>query len=66
MRSPEQLLESMKQVKAARVRWLSLQDKSSLIKLIESLGHFDLVNEDIAWLEAEVKSRNESEVSYGV
>lgn len=68
MRSPEELLESMKSVKAARLRWLSLQDKSQLIKLIESLGHFDPVNEDIKWLEEHIASRKitASEVSHGV
>jgi hypothetical protein len=51
MRTQEQLLVSMKQNRAERIRLLSLQEKSQLIKLIERLGHFDLVDKDIAWLE---------------
>ena len=51
MRTQEQLLLSMKQNRAERIRLLSLQEKSQLIKLIERLGHFNLVDKDIAWLE---------------
>jgi hypothetical protein len=51
MRTAEQLLVSIKQNKAERIRLLTLQEKSQLIKLIERLGHFELVDKDIAWLE---------------
>ena len=51
MRTEEQLLISIKQTRIERTRLLTLQDNSQLIKLIESLGHFKLVDEDIAWLE---------------
>ena len=55
MRSPEQLLEGMKENKAKRLQFLAMQEKSQLIRLIETLGHFDKVNEDIAWLENYIK-----------
>lgn len=51
MRNPQQLLDSIKDNKAKRLQFLATQEKSQLIRLIESLGHFDTVNEDIAWLE---------------
>lgn len=55
MRSPEQLLESIKENKAKRLQFLAAQEKSQLIRLIETLGHFDSVNDDIAWLENYIK-----------
>jgi hypothetical protein len=54
MRSPEQLLTAMQENKARRIQELFWKDKSQLIKLIEQLGHFDTVNEDIAWLEEHI------------
>lgn len=57
MRTEEQLLQSLKFNKKERVRLLNMQEKSQLIKLIEHLGHFDLVNEDIEWLENRIKSK---------
>lgn len=57
MRSKEQLLQSLKFNKKERLRLLNMQEKSQLIKLIEHLGHFDLVNEDIEWLENRIKSK---------
>lgn len=57
MRTEEQLLESMRRNKEQRLRLLEQQEKSQLIKLIERLGHFDLVNEDIAWLEQHIAKK---------
>lgn len=57
MRTEEQLLQSLKFNKKERVRLLNMQEKSQLIKLIEHLGHFDLVNEDIEWLEKRIQSK---------
>lgn len=57
MRTEEQLLESMRRNKAERLRLLALQEKSQLIKLIERLGHFDTVNEDIDWLEKRIANK---------
>lgn len=51
MRTEQELLASLKANKAERIRLLGLQEKSQLIRLIEHLGHFDLVDQDIAWLE---------------
>lgn len=51
MRTEQELLASLKANRAERVRLLGLQEKSQLIRLIEHLGHFDLVDQDIAWLE---------------
>lgn len=51
MRTEQELLAALKANRAERVRLLGLQEKSQLIRLIERLGHFDLVDEDIAWLE---------------
>jgi len=60
MRTQEQLLASMKQNRAERIRLLSLQEKSQLIKLIERLGHFKLIDEDIAWLQEECNLQMEA------
>ena len=60
MRTQEQLLMSMKQNRVERIRLLSLQEKSQLIKLIERLGHFDLVDKDIAWLEEKCNLQTEA------
>ena len=57
MRTPEQLLASMRENKAKRLRFLEMQEKSQLINLIERLGHFDLINDDIAWLEKHVAKK---------
>lgn len=57
MRTEQQLLISMKQVRTERVRLLSMKDKSQLIKLIENLGHFQNTDIDIAWLEAQINSQ---------
>jgi hypothetical protein len=54
MRTEQELLEALKKNRAERIRLLGLQEKSQLIRLIERLGHFDLVDEDIAWLEQRV------------
>lgn len=54
MRTEQQLLESLKKNRAERIRLLNMQEKSQLIRLIENLGHFDLVDEDIAWLEKRI------------
>lgn len=54
MRTEQELLEALKANRAERVRFLGLQEKSQLIRLIERLGHFDLVDEDIAWLQERV------------
>lgn len=51
MRTEQELLEALKANRAERVRLLGLQEKSQLIRLIERLGHFDLVDEDIVWLQ---------------
>ena len=55
MRTEQELLQALKANKAERVRLLGLQEKSQLIRLIEHLGHFDLVDQDIAWLEDHIK-----------
>lgn len=57
MRSEEQLLEAMRRNKTERLRLLALQEKSQLIRLIEHLGHFDLVNQDIEWLEQQIAKK---------
>lgn len=59
MEKEKQLLERMKKTRAERVRLLSMQDTSQLIKLIERLGHFDLTDADIAWLEKKCNSKTE-------
>ena len=55
MRTEQELLESLKKNRAERIRFLELQEKSQLIRLIKQLGHFELVDEDIAWLENHIK-----------
>ena len=55
MRTEQELLESLKKNRAERIRLLELQEKSQLIRLVKQLGHFDLVDEDIAWLENHIK-----------
>ena len=55
MKTEQELLESLKKNRAERIRLLELQEKSQLIRLVKQLGHFDLVDEDIAWLENHIK-----------
>lgn len=55
MRSAELLLESIKENKAKRLRYLESLEKSQLIRIIEANGHFDTVNDDITWLENHIK-----------
>ena len=55
MKTEQELLESLKKNRAERIRLLELQEKSQLIRLIKQLGHFELVDEDIAWLENHIK-----------
>ena len=55
MKTEQELLESLKKNRAERIRLLELQDKSQLIRLVKQLGHFELVDEDIAWLENHIK-----------
>ena len=55
MKTEQELLESLKKNRAERIRLLELQEKSQLIRLVEQLGHFELVDEDIAWLENHIK-----------
>ena len=55
MRTEQELLESLKKNRAERIRLLELQEKSQLIRLVNQLGHFELVDEDIAWLENHIK-----------
>jgi hypothetical protein len=55
MRSAVQLLESIRENKAKRLRYLESLEKSQLIRIIESNGHFDTVNDDITWLENYIK-----------
>ena len=55
MKTEQELLASIKNNRAARVRFLMGQEKSQLVKLIERLGHFKPVDEDIAWLEKRIK-----------
>ena len=55
MRTEQELLESLKKNRAERIRLLELQEKSQLIRLVKQLGHFKLVDEDIAWLENHIK-----------
>lgn len=56
MKTEQELLESLKKNRAKRIQLLEMQEKSQLIRLIESLGHFDLVDEDIAWLDQRVNN----------
>lgn len=55
MRSAVQLLESITENKAKRLRYLESLEKSQLIRMIENNGHFDSVNDDITWLENYIK-----------
>lgn len=55
MKTEQELLESLKKNRAERIRLLELQEKSQLIRLVKQLGHFELVDEDIAWLENHIK-----------
>lgn len=55
MRSAVQLLESIRENKAKRLRYLESLEKSQLIRMIENNGHFDSVNDDITWLENYIK-----------
>ena len=55
MRTEQELLESLKKNRAERIRLLELQEKSQLIRLVKQLGHFELVDEDIAWLQNHIK-----------
>ena len=55
MRTEQELLEALKKNRAERIRLLELQEKSQLILLVKQLGHFELVDEDIAWLENHIK-----------
>ena len=55
MRTEQELLEALKKNRAERIRLLELQEKSQLIRLVKQLGHFELVDEDIAWLENHIK-----------
>ena len=57
MRTKTELLAGMKATRAARVRFLTALDTTALVKIIEGLGHFDLVDADVAWLENEIKSQ---------
>ena len=59
MRTEQQLLVSIKQTRADRVRFLTMLDQTQLIKLIEQLGHFNLVDKDIAWLEQKINQEKE-------
>jgi hypothetical protein len=54
MRTEKELLDSMKTIRAERVRQLMMKDKTQLIKLIERLGQFSGADEDIAWLEQKI------------
>ena len=57
MRTKNELLTAMKQNRAERVRLLTLQDSTQLVKLIERLGHFELVDSDIKWLEKNINEK---------
>ncbi len=57
MRTEIQLLESMKRNKAERLRLLTLQNSSQLVKLIEEIGFFESIDSDIRWLEAKINSK---------
>lgn len=54
MRSPEQLLASIKENRAKRLQELARKEKSQLIDLIIAKGHFESVDADIAWLEKRI------------
>lgn len=55
MRTEIELLASLKNNRAERVRLLMQKDKEQLIKMIEHMGHFDFADEDIQWLENKIK-----------
>jgi hypothetical protein len=55
MRTEIELLASLKNNRAERVRLLMQKDKEQLIKMIERMGHFNLADEDIQWLENKIK-----------
>jgi hypothetical protein len=54
MRTQTELLNSMKNNRAERVRLLMQKDKEQLIKMIEGMGHFNLADKDIQWLETKI------------
>jgi hypothetical protein len=54
MRTQTELLDSMKNNRAERVRLLMQKDKEQLIKMIEGMGHFNLADKDIQWLETKI------------
>lgn len=54
MRTEIELLESLKRIRAERVRLLMQKDKEQLIKIIERMGHFNLADKDIQWLENQI------------
>ena len=54
MRTQTELLDSMKSNRAERVRLLMQKDKEQLIKMIEGMGHFNLADKDIQWLETKI------------
>ena len=60
MRAEQQLLASIKQTRSDRVRFLTMQDQTQLVKLIERLGHFKSVDKDIAWLEEKINLEKEA------
>jgi hypothetical protein len=60
MRTEQQLLASIKQTRSDRVRFLTMQDQTQLVKLIEQLGHFKSVDKDIAWLEEKINLEKEA------
>jgi len=55
MRTEIELLASLKNNRAERVRLLMQKDKEQLVKMIERMGHFNLADEDIQWLENKIK-----------
>ena len=54
MRTETELLESLKKNRAERVRLLMQKDKEQLVKMIESMGHFNVADKDIEWLENKI------------
>jgi hypothetical protein len=55
MRTQIELLDAMKKNRAERLRLLMQKDKEQLVKMIERMGHFNLADEDIQWLENQIK-----------
>lgn len=49
------LLQRMKDNKAKRIKLLKHRSPEELVAMLELMGHFDVVNSDIAWLENQVK-----------